>query len=68
MNALDSKVAVQAAKTQTGVYSALEKAGVDTSRPLEHSRRLSRQAMHWSRFELINVAMMRLQQIDNKEI
>jgi hypothetical protein len=68
MNPQDAKIAVRAAKTQTGVYSALEKAGVDTSRPLEHSRRLCRQAMHWQQAELIDVAIMRLRQIDNKEI
>ena len=68
MDLQDAKIAVRAAKTKTGVYSALEKAGVDTSRPLEHSRRMSRQAMHWQHVELISVAILRLQQIDNKEV
>ena len=66
----NEKVAIRAAKTRDSVYSALEGAGVSVCSTYSIHKRLKdcRNAYQHELCELIQVAMYRLNQIDNQEI
>lgn len=68
MSPSDAKVEIYKAKSLTGVYDALEKAGVNTSRPLLESRKMYNNPQQRELYWLVNTAIQRIKEIENKEV
>ena len=68
MSFADEKVAIRGSKSLSGVYSVLSRVGVDTSKPLAQSLKAARSAYQHALCELIQVAQMRIKQIENKDL
>jgi hypothetical protein len=66
MEASDAKVAVHSAKSLTGVYAALEKAGVDTGRKLIESRKMYNNPQQRDLYWLVNTAIQRIKEIEEQ--
>lgn len=64
MSPQDAKVAVHSAKSLTGVYDALEKAGVDTGRKLLESRKMYNNPQQRELYWLVNAAIQRIKEIE----
>jgi hypothetical protein len=68
MDFKSAKVLVESSITQSSVYGALSRAGIDTGQRLTVARANARGTGQAAKFELINAAINRLQQIENGEI
>lgn len=70
MSPQDTKVAIRQAKSRDGVYNALEQMGVSVCGTYSLSKRLKecRAAYQHAKCEAIQVALMRLNQIENSEV
>jgi hypothetical protein len=68
---MDTRTAVQqiqASKTVSGVYEALDKAGIPTGYNLRFTMRLARAECNQDKMRIIQAATDRLQQIENGEV
>lgn len=70
MTPSDAKVAIRQSQTREGVYDALAQMGVNVCSTYSIDKRLKecRSAYQHEKCEAIQVAKMRLTQIDNKEV
>ena len=62
------KAEIRGSKSLSGVYSVLNRAGIDTSKPLAESLKDARSAYQYPLCKLILVAQMRINQIENKDL
>ena len=68
---MDTRTAVQqivASKTVSGVYTALDKAGIPTGYNLRFTMRLARAECNQNNMRIIKAAIDRLVQIENGEV
>ena len=68
MTPADAKVEIYSAKSLNGVYAALEKADVDTARPLLATRKMYNNPQQRELYWLVNTAIQRVKEIENSEV